>query len=153
MPTILTSTIDNFGFVITFGCVAIFYNLLFIVLSAVFLIRKTELNYSFGYRSGFALSSVNRWKWCNKIFFWFSIISQPIFLIVNIIIFILSLINNWSFAWITIAWAVSVAILIPISIFIELYGRHKFKNENIGPIEPLIENENSKKQDIDDFFS
>ena len=31
---------------------------------------------------------------------------------------------------------------------IEIYGRIKFKNDVDKPIEPLIENEQSKKQDI-----
>ncbi len=35
--------------------------------------------------------------------------------------------------------------------YIEIYGRIKFKNDKEKPIEPLIENEQSKKQDIDDF--
>ena len=153
MPAILVSNIGNFSFVITFGCVAIIYNLLFIILGVIFILRKTELNYSFGYRSGFSLSSTNRWRWCNKIFFNFTIVSQPIFLILNIVIFLLSLINSWSFAWIVISFAISIVILIPVTLFIEIYGRYKFKNEDIGPIKPLVENEKSKKQDIDDFFS
>lgn len=153
MPAILVSNIENFSFVITFGCVAIIYNLLFIILGVIFILRKTELNYSFGYRSGFSLSSTNRWRWCNKIFFNFTIVSQPIFLILNIVIFVLSLINSWSFAWIVISFAISIVILIPVTLFIEIYGRYKFKNEDIGPIKPLVENEKSKKQDIDDFFS
>ncbi len=153
MPAILVSNIENFSFVITFGCVAIIYNLLFIILGVIFILRKTELNYSFGYRSGFSLSSTNRWRWCNKIFFNFTIVSQPIFLILNIVIFLLSLINSWSFAWIVISFAISIVILIPVTLFIEIYGRYKFKNEDIGPIKPLVENEKSKKQDIDDFFS
>ena len=153
MPAILVSNIENFSFVITFGCVAIIYNLLFIILGVIFILRKSELNYSFGYRSGFSLSSTNRWRWCNKIFFNFTIVSQPIFLILNIVIFLLSLINSWSFAWIVISFAISIVILIPVTLFIEIYGRCKFKNEDIGPIKPLVENEKSKKQDIDDFFS
>lgn len=153
MPAILVSNIENFSFVITFGCVAIIYNLIFLILGVIFILRKTELNYSFGYRSWFSLSSTNRWKWCNKIFFNFTMASQPIFLILNIVIFILSLINSWSFAWIVISFATSIGILIPVTLFIEIYGRYKFKNEDIGPIKPLVEKEKSKKQDIDDFFS
>ena len=64
-----------------------------------------------------------------------------IFLILNIVIFILSLINSWSFAWIVISFATSIGILIPVTLFIEIYGRYKFKNEDIGPIKPLVENE------------
>lgn len=153
MPLTFLSSIENFSYIITFGCVAIIFNLLFLVLGTIFIIKKPELNYSFGYRSGFSLSSSNRWRWCNKIFFRFTTFSQPIFLIINIIIFTLSLIYEWSFAWITISFAISIGILIPISLFIEIYGRHKFKNEDIGPVKPLVENENSKKQEIDDFFS
>lgn len=41
---------------------------------------------------------------------------------------------------------------IPIALYIEIYGRIKFKNDKEKPIEPLIENEQSKKQDIDDFW-
>ena len=89
----------------------------------------------------------------HKIFFNFTMASQPIFLILNIVIFILSLINSWSFAWIVISFATSIGILIPVTLFIEIYGRYKFKNEDIGPIKPLVEKEKSKKQDIDDFFS
>lgn len=73
MPAILVSNIENFSFVITFGCVAIIYNLIFLILGVIFILRKTELNYSFGYRSWFSLSSTNRWKWCNKIFFNFTV--------------------------------------------------------------------------------
>ena len=34
---------------------------------------------------------------------------------------------------------------IPIVLYIEIYGRIKFKNDVEKPIEPLIENEKSKK--------
>lgn len=147
------SNLENYTTTITFGCVAIIYNLLFLVLGIIFIIKKPDLNYTFGYRSAFALSSTNRWRWCNKVFFFSIFITQPIFLIINIIIFALSLVYSWSFAWIVISFAVSIAILIPISLFIELYGRRKFKDEEIGKVEPLIENEQSKKQEIDEFFS
>lgn len=41
---------------------------------------------------------------------------------------------------------------IPIVLYIEIYGRIKFKNDVDKPIEPLIENEQSKKQDINDYW-
>lgn len=147
------SNLENYITTIIFGCVAIIYNLLFLVLGIIFVIKKTDLNYTFGYRSAFALSSANRWRWCNKVFFFSVFITQPIFLIMNVAIFIVSLIYTLSFAWIVLSFAISIAILIPISLFVEIYGRRKFKDEDIGEVKPLIENEQSKKQDIDEFFS
>ena len=67
--------------------------------------------------------------------------------------FVLSLMYDWSFAYVTIVFAVSLAFLVPVTIFIEIYGRIKFRNDKEEPIKPLVENEQSKKQDIDDFFS
>lgn len=47
----------------------------------------------------------------------------------------------------------TVIYIFPIILYIEIYGRIKFKNEKETPIKPLIENEESVKQEIDDFWN
>lgn len=144
---------ENVAYTYTFGIVGIVFIVLFLVFGIIFLARKTELNYTFGYRSFFSLSSNDRWNWCNKVFFNSIFIFEPLFLIAHIVIFVLSIVYNWSFAYVTISMACSLVFLIPVTLFIEIYGRIKFPKSQDEPIKPLVENEKSKKQDIDDFWS
>ena len=52
--------------------------------------------------------------------------------------------------WTILTMVIGLIYFIPIVLYIEIYGRIKFNNDADKPIEPLIENEQSKKQDIDD---
>ena len=121
--------------------------------------KFVDLNYVFGYRTSFALSSVKKWKWANNIFMkcliiveWANnifmkclIIVEPIFLIIHIVIFTLSTVFSWFFLWTILTMVIGLFSFIPIVLYIEIYGRIKFKNDVEKPIEPLIENEKSKK--------
>ena len=80
------------------------------------------------------------------------IIGEPIFLITHIVIFTLSTVFSWFFLWTILTMVIGLIYFIPIVLYIEIYGRIKFKNDVDKPIEPLIENEQSKKQDIDDYW-
>ena len=114
--------------------------------------KDVDLNYVFGYRTPFALSSVKKWKWANNIFMKCLIIGEPIFLIIHIITFTLSSVFSWFFLWTILTFVLGLVYFIPIVLYIEIYGRINFKNDVEKPIEPLIENEQSKKQDIDDYW-
>lgn len=78
------------------------------------------------------------------------VIGEPIFLIIHIVIFTLSAVFSWFFLWTILTMVIGLIYFIPIVLYIEIYGRIKFNNDADKPIEPLIENEQSKKQDIDD---
>lgn len=99
---------ENVAYTYTFGIVGIVFVVLFLVFGIIFVARKTELNYTFGYRSFFSLSSNDRWNWCNKVFFNSIFIFEPLFLIAHIVIFALSIVYNWSFAYVTISMACSL---------------------------------------------
>ena len=118
-------------YIYCFGIAGIIIYLLLIILAIVFIKKDVDLNYVFGYRTPFALSSVKKWKWANNIFMKCLIIVEPIFLIIHIVIFTLSAVFSWFFLSTILT---------------------KFKNDVEKPIEPLIENEQSKKQDIDDYW-
>lgn len=45
--------VANTAYIYTFGCVGIVFSVLLIVLGIIFMARKVDLNYSFGYRSFF----------------------------------------------------------------------------------------------------
>ena len=79
------------------------------------------------------------------------LIAEPIFLIIHIVVFTLSTVYSWFFLWTILTFVFGLIYFIPIVLYIEKYGRIKFKNDVEKSIEPLIENEQSKKQDIDDF--
>ena len=73
-------------------------------------------------------------------------------MIIHIVIFTLSVVFSWFFLWTILTMVIGLFYFIPIVLYIEIYGRIKFKNDVEKPIEPLIENKQSKKQDIDDFW-
>lgn len=77
---------------------------------------------------------------------------SPLFLIAHVVVFALSLVYDWSFAWVVITMTSGMVYLIPVTLFIEIYGRIKFKDLKEERVEPLVENEKSKRQDIDDFW-
>lgn len=139
-------------YIYCFGIGGIVIYLLIIVLAVIFIKKDVDLNYTFGYKTPFSLSSEKKWKWANSVFMKSIIIGEPIFLIIHIIIFILSVIFSWFFLWVIISMVIGLIYFIPIVLYIEIYGHIKFKNDKEKPIEPLIENEQSKKQDIDDFW-
>lgn len=74
------------------------------------------------------------------------IIGEPIFLIIHIVIFTLSAVFSWFFLWAILTMIIGLIYFIPIILYIEIYGRIKFKNDVDKPIEPLIENEQSKNK-------
>ena len=80
------------------------------------------------------------------------LIAEPIFLIIHIVVFTLSTVYSWFFLWTILTFVFGLIYFIPIVLYIEIYGRIKFKNDVEKSIEPLIENEQSKKQGIDDFW-
>ena len=139
-------------YIYCFGIAGIVIYLLLIILAIVFIKKDVDLNYDFGYRTPFALSSVKKWKWANNIFMKCLIIGEPIFLIIHIVIFTLSAVFSWFFLWTILTMVIGLIYFIPIVLYIEIYGRIKFKNDVDKPIEPLIENEQSQKQDIDDYW-
>ena len=55
-------------YIYCFGIGGIVIYLLLIILAIVFIKKGIDLNYVFGYRTPFALSSVKKWKWANNIF-------------------------------------------------------------------------------------
>ena len=63
-----------------------------------------------------------------------------------------SVVFSYFFLWTILTMVIGLFYFIPIVLYIEIYGRIKFKNDVDKPIEPLIENEQSKKQDIDDYW-
>lgn len=139
-------------YIYCFGIGGIVIYLLLIILAIIFIKKDVDLNYMFGYRTPFALSSVKKWKWANNIFMKCVLIAEPIFLIIHAIIFILSAVYSYFFLWTILTMVIGLIYFIPVVIYIEINGRIKFKNEKEKPIEPLIENEQSKKQDIGDFW-
>ena len=139
-------------YIYCFGIAGIIIYLLLIILAIVFIKKDVDLNYVFGYRTPFALSSVKKLKWANNIFMKCLIIVEPIFLIIHIVIFTLSAVFSWFFLSTILTMVIGLFYFIPIVLYIEIYGLIKFKNDVEKPIEPLIENEQSKKQDIDDFW-
>ena len=139
-------------YIYCFGVAGIVIYLLLIILATIFIKKDVDLNYVFGYRTSFALSSTKKWKWANNIFMKCLITGEPIFLIIHIVIFTLSAVFSYFFLWTILTMVIGLIYLIPIVLYIEIYGRIKFKNDVEKPIEPLIENEQSKKQDIDDFW-
>ncbi len=139
-------------YIYCFGIAGIIIYLLLIILAIVFIKKDVDLNYVFGYRTPFALSSVKKRKWANNIFMKCIIIVEPIFLIIHIVIFTLSAVFSWFFLSTILTMVIGLFYFIPIVLYIEIYGLIKFKNDVEKPIEPLIENEQSKKQDIDDFW-
>ena len=139
-------------YIYCFGIAGIVIYLLLIILAIVFIKKDVDLNYVFGYRTPFALSSAKKWKWANNIFMKCLIIVEPIFLIIHIVIFTLSAVFSWFFLYTILTMVIGLIYFIPIVLYIEIYGRIKFKNDVEKPIEPLIENEQSKKQDIDDYW-
>ena len=139
-------------YIYCFGIAGIIIYLLLIILAIFFIKKDVDLNYVFGYRTPFALSSVKKWKWTNNIFMKCLIIVEPIFLIIHIVIFTLSAVFSWFFLSTILTMVIGLFYFIPIVLYIEIYGLIKFKNDVEKPIEPLIENEQSKKQDIDDFW-
>ena len=52
-------------YIYCFGIAGIIIYLLLIILAIVFIKKDVDLNYVFGYRTPFALSSVKKWKWAN----------------------------------------------------------------------------------------
>ena len=139
-------------YIYCFGIAGIVIYLLLIILAIVFIKKDVDLNYVFGYRTPFALSSVKKWKWANNIFMKCVLIAEPIFLIIHIVVFTLSAIFSYFFLWTILTFVFGLIYFIPIVLYIEIYGRIKFKNDVEKSIEPLIENEQSKKQGIDDFW-
>ena len=73
-------------------------------------------------------------------------------MIIHIVIFTLSAVFSWLFLSTILTMVIGLFYFIPIVLYIGIYGLIKFKNDVEKPIEPLIENEQSKKQDIDDFW-
>ena len=67
-------------------------------------------------------------------------------------LFTLSAVFSWFFLWTILTMVIGLVYFIPIVLYIDIYGRIKFKNDVDKPIEPLIENAQSKKQDIDDYW-
>ena len=130
-------------YIYCFGIAGIIIYLLLIILAIVFIKKDVDLNYVFGYRTPFALSSVKKWKWANNIF---------MKCLIHIVIFTLSAVFSWFFLSTILTMVIGLFYFIPIVLYIEIYGLIKFKNDVEKPIEPLIENEQSKKQDIDDFW-
>ena len=84
-------------YIYCFEIVGIIIYLLLIILAIVFIKKDADLNYVFGYRTPFALSSVKKWKWANNIFIKCLIIAEPIILIIHIVIFTLSAVFSWFF--------------------------------------------------------
>ena len=128
-------------YIYCFGLGGIVIYLLIIVLAIVFIKKDVGLNYFFGYRTSFSLSSSKKWEWSNNIYVKCVLIGEPIFLIIHIVIFILSAVFSYFFLWTILTMALGLIYFIPI-----------VKNDKEKPLEPLIENEQSKKQDIDDFW-
>ena len=128
-------------YIYCFGIAGIIIYLLLIILAIVFIKKDVDLNYVFGYRTPFALSSVKKWKWANNIF-----------MKCLIIVFTLSAVFSWFFLSTILTMVIGLFYFIPIVLYIGIYGLIKFKNDVEKPIEPLIENEQSKKQDIDDYW-
>ena len=139
-------------YIYCFGLGGIVIYLLIIVLAIVFIKKAVGLNYFFGYRTSFSLSSSKKWEWANNIYVKCVLIGEPIFLIIHTVIFILSAVFSYFFLRTILTMALGLIYFIPIVFYIEIYGRIKFKNDKEKPLEPLIENEQSKKQDIDDFW-
>ena len=103
--------------------------MLLIILAIIFIKKDVDLNYVFGYRTPFALSSVKKWKWANNIFMKCVLISEPLFLTIHIIIFILSAVYSWFFLWTILTLVLGLIYFIPVVLYIEIYGRIKFKND------------------------
>ena len=68
-------------------------------------------------------------------------------MIIHIVIFTLSAVFSWFFLWTILTMVIGLFYFIPIVLYIEIYSLIKFKNDVDKPIEPLIENEQSKKQE------
>lgn len=92
MPFIDSTNLEilNPIYIYCFGIGGIVIYLLLIVLAVIFIKKDVDLNYSFGYRTSFALSSEKKWKWTNSVFMKSIIIGEPIFLIIHINIYFLS---------------------------------------------------------------
>ena len=115
-------------FIYCYGIAGIVIYLLLIVLAVVFIKKDVDLNYIFGYRTSFALSSKKKWKWANSVFMRCLIIGEPIFLIIHIIIFILSVVYSWFFLWTIITMVIGLIYFIPIC------GRYEERNRSHGGI-------------------
>jgi len=117
----------NLPFIYIFGIFGIFIPVVFVVYAIVFKVKNVELNNRFGYRTPLALSSKEKWEWCNNMWNKLILILEPIFLVLHIIIFILSIINGWIFVYTLLTMIIPIVCMVLAIIFIEIAGRHKFK--------------------------
>lgn len=128
---------------------------LIIVICIIDLIKKPEINASFGFRTKASMSCPEAWKLANTIGFIFITVLSFIFLILNIVFTLLAYycLIPYFVAYINLGiYMISLVVLvIAVDIFIRIKFRSKLK-QNKTKCE-LIENEKSKKQDIDDFWN
>lgn len=142
---------DKFS-VYEFGILGIVYIVSMFIAKIDFVNKDVDINWFWGYRTAFARSSSAKWKWCNDIYAKAIFIFYPIFFLIHIVVFILTLVFDWSTCWIAVSTISPILFNIPVIFFIEIYGRSKFDTQKIDPNCELIENENSKKQDIEDYW-
>ena len=97
IPTASSNPWDVPALLYLFGSLGIVLPILFLVLEGVFVLRKVGRNYFFGYRTSFSLSSPERWDWANRVLAYGIFLSEPIILIVHVILFSISLARGWGF--------------------------------------------------------
>lgn len=117
-------------FIYFFGICGILIPLIFIFYMLFFRYKKIGPNLHFGYRTKFSLSSKEKWDWSNNTFAQFTFIFAPSFLFIHIIIFILTVVHEWFFLWVILSMVLALIWTLPVAIYIEIYGRKKFKSIN-----------------------
>ncbi len=120
---LLTNTL-----VYTFGIAGIVLPVLLFVLMVVFVVKKVGPNPFFGFRTRFALSSPERWNWCNGQLAKFTFLFEPFFLVVHIIVFSLTLVYSWPFFGVILTMIFGVLWMLPVCISIQVVGKKKFKD-------------------------
>lgn len=115
-------------FVYVFGILGILIPLLQLVLMIVFVVRKVGPNPHFGFRTRFALSSPERWTWCNGQLAKYTFIFAPLFLVTHVIVFSLTIVYGWFFLWVILSMLLCCLWMAPVGILIQASGKKKFKD-------------------------
>ncbi len=113
---------------LSFGIGGIIIDVVLIISAIIFKVKDIGINYLYGYRTKFSMSSEEKWNWCNNVFIKVSLIISPILIIITTILMILAIINTWHvtvMAFIMFSSVFYILLLIP---YIEIYGRRKFKD-------------------------
>ncbi len=113
--------------VYAFGILGILIPLLQLVLMIVFVVRKVGPNTHFGFRSRFALSSPERWEWCNRQLAKYTFIFVPLFLVAHGIVFSLTIVYGWFFPWVILSMLFGCLWMLPTAVLIQAVGKKKFK--------------------------